>query len=140
MTASQARQIAELRLNGRGYRTIASEVGLSRDTVRNYCKSHTLDGYAAEVKKVADSHCRNCGAAIEQPVSGRHRIFCSDKCRREWWSINQNVINRKPTAFYNLTCKYCGKAFLSYGNKGRKYCCHNCYIHDRFWKEEEGRT
>ena len=29
-------------------------------------------------------------------------------------------------------CKQCGKPFTAYGNKGRKYCCHQCYIVDRF--------
>ena len=40
---------------------------------------------------------------------------------------------------YKLKCAYCGKDFISYGNKKRKYCSHYCYIHDRFWKKEEGR-
>lgn len=31
------------------------------------------------------------------------------------------------------------REFFSYGNKGRRYCSHACYIHDRFWREEEGR-
>ena len=47
MTDFQAKQIRELRLRGAGYKSIASAVGLSRDTVRNYCKSHGLDGYAS---------------------------------------------------------------------------------------------
>ncbi|RXM53885.1 RNA polymerase subunit sigma-70, partial [Clostridium tetani] len=32
---------------------------------------------------------------------------------------------------------YCGKEFSAYGNKNRKYCSHNCYIRDRFWRDEE---
>ena len=50
MTDFQAKQIRELRLRGAGYKSIASAVGLSRDTVRNYCKSHGLDGYAIIVR------------------------------------------------------------------------------------------
>ena len=139
MTPFQSRRIAELRLKGLGYRTIATEVGLTRDTVRNYCKSHTLGGYAPEVVKNAAGHCRNCGQQIEQPATGRKRLYCSDECRRAWWAANQAYINRSPEAFYNLTCRYCGKSFTSYGNRHQKYCSHNCYIHDRFWKKEEGR-
>ena len=32
-------------------------------------------------------------------------------------------------------CEKCGKKFISYGNKDRKYCCHECYIEDRFGGE-----
>ena len=46
MIEFQEKQIRDLRLQGTGYRAIASVVGLSRDIVRNYCKSHGLDGYA----------------------------------------------------------------------------------------------
>ena len=46
MTQDQADRIRELRISGEGYRSIASQVGLSRDIVRNYCKTHGLDGYA----------------------------------------------------------------------------------------------
>ena len=38
-------------------------------------------------------------------------------------------------AYYNQVCAYCGRFFSSYGKKGRKYCCHDCYIMDRFWSE-----
>ena len=67
MTDFQAKQIRELRLRGAGYKSIASAVGLSRDTVRNYCKSHGLDGYASalvlNVKEQMESGtaCLCCG-------------------------------------------------------------------------------
>lgn len=37
-------------------------------------------------------------------------------------------------AFYPLICAECGKEFLSYGNRKRKYCSHACYIKARFQK------
>lgn len=46
MTDAQAVQIKELRMKGMGYRTIAETVGLTRDTVRNYCKANDMAGYA----------------------------------------------------------------------------------------------
>ena len=49
MTDIQSKQIREFRMKGVGYKAIASVLGLSRDSVRNYCKSHGLDGYATEV-------------------------------------------------------------------------------------------
>ncbi|WP_242828187.1 hypothetical protein [Enterocloster clostridioformis] len=103
MTDFQAKQIRELRLRGAGYKSIASAVGLSRDTVRNYCKSHGLDGYASalvlNVKEQMESGtaCLCCGKELIQPSTGRKRKFCSDKCRREWWSAY-------PEATMNVMC------------------------------------
>ena len=41
----QTAQIRALRMQGKGYKAIASDVGLSRDIVRNYCKAHGMEGY-----------------------------------------------------------------------------------------------
>lgn len=49
MTPFQSRQIRDLRLRGVGYKGIASVTGLTRDIVRNYCKSHGLNGLGIEV-------------------------------------------------------------------------------------------
>ena len=43
--------------------------------------------------------------------------------------------NKSAGAYYNQVCAYCGRFFSSYGKKGRKYCCHDCYIMDRFWSD-----
>lgn len=145
MTEFQAKQIRDLRLRGTGYRAIASVVGLSRDIVRNYCKSHGLDGFATELtlnmkeQMEAGTACQCCGKEIKQPATGRKRKFCSDECRRNWWASHQADINRKPTAYYEKQCAYCGKTFTAYGNRNRKYCSHACYVRDRFWREEDGR-
>lgn len=145
MTDFQTKQIRELRMKGVGYRAIASVVGLSRDIVRNYCKSHGLDGYAAELtvnikeQMQQGKACLCCGKDIKQPGTGRKRKFCSEKCRRGWWAAHPEVVRKKETAFYEKTCVYCGKPFTVYGNKNRKYCSHDCYVHDRFWRKEEGR-
>lgn len=145
MTEFQAKQIRDLRLRGTGYRAIASVVGLSRDIVRNYCKSHGLDGFATELtlnmkeQMEAGTACQCCGKEIKQPNTGRKRKFCSDECRRNWWAAHQTDINRKPTAYYENKCAYCGKTFSAYGNRNRKYCSHACYVRDRFWREEDGR-
>lgn len=144
MDNNQKREIVRMRLCGMGYRTIANEVGLSRDIVRNYCKSRGLAGYASEGiiiderKFTKDKNvCAECGSRIIQPKTGRARIFCSDECRRQWWSRHPELVNRKETAYYKRICLYCGKAFVAYGNKDRKYCSHDCYIRDRFYQAED---
>lgn len=38
-----------MRKRGMGYKAIARETKLSRDSVRNYCRWHHLNGYGAAV-------------------------------------------------------------------------------------------
>lgn len=143
MTEAQAASIRELRMKGVGYRTIGSLLGLSRDIVRNYCKSKGLDGYGAatklNIKEQIESGyaCAFCGASIVQPAIGRKKKFCSDSCRREWWKAHPEAMNKNVKAVYHMTCNHCGSKFDSYGNQSRKYCCHDCYIKERFWRNAE---
>lgn len=138
MTNLEKKKIKEYRLKGVGYKAIASVLGLSRDVVRNYCKTHGLDGDAAvvflNIKEQMDrgEACICCGKTIKQPKQGRARKFCSDQCRRTWWKAHPEEGMRKETAVYTIVCKECGTAFESYGNKSRKYCSHQCYIKYRF--------
>jgi len=145
MTDYQMKQIREFRLKGVGYKAIASVTGLSRDIVRNYCKSNNLDGHSEVVpinlqeKMKQGTACMNCGEDMIQPTTGRRKKYCSSECRRTYWKNHSHQINRKETAFYEKCCVYCGDDFKVYGNKGRKYCSHECYVRDRFWREEDGR-
>ena len=50
MTKEQAERIRELRMQGKGYKAVASAVGLSRDIVRNYCKANGMEGYGEAAK------------------------------------------------------------------------------------------
>lgn len=143
MTEQQAKQIVEMRLKGIGYKSIGTVVGLSRDIVRNYCKYHGLTGYSSaltknvQMKMEKGEACLYCGGSITKPKTGRPKKFCSEKCRREWWKMHPEALKKNETAMYELVCGHCGKTFISYGNKNRKYCCHDCYIKDRFWRDEE---
>lgn len=145
MNEYQTRQIREYRMKGVGYRSIAAVTGLSRDIVRNYCKTHGLDGFGVELtanmkeQMQLGTVCLCCGKPVKQATTGRKRKFCSDKCRRQWWGSHPGALQKKESAFYELTCAYCGKVYQSYGNKTRKYCSHECYVRDRFWREEDGR-
>ena len=51
MTKEQAERIKELRMQGKGYKAVASVVGLSRDIVRNYCRANGMEGYGEAVKR-----------------------------------------------------------------------------------------
>lgn len=49
MDDCQRRQIETMRKQGMGYKAIARETKLSRDSVRNYCRWHHLNGYGTAV-------------------------------------------------------------------------------------------
>jgi endogenous inhibitor of DNA gyrase (YacG/DUF329 family) len=138
MTNEQRKKIKMLRYQGLGYKKIADEVGLSRDSVRGYCLRSGLGGCGIEL--VADYHdvmqdeflhilCLNCGLEIKQNEIGRKKKYCSISCKNEW-----EKIHRKS---YTLACEYCGKEFKSLGVNGRKFCSQDCYQKDRFWREED---
>ena len=132
MTELQKSKITALRKQGYGYATIAGAVGLKKDAVVAFCRKIGLTGTKAQNERInldAD-FCPHCGSVLIQ-APGRKRIkFCSDKCRTAWWNAHPEAVNRK--AVYTFTCAHCGKSFTAYGNSNRKYCCHSCYIADRF--------
>lgn len=144
MTGDEKEKIKELRLKGIGYKGIASILGLSRDSVRGFCKRNGLNGSSCVVALNVEEKlkrkllCDCCGKAIKQKYQGRTRRFCSDECRRKWWNENQDKRNKNEAAIYKYICPHCGREFSVYGNKKRKYCSHNCYIKDRFWREYNG--
>ena len=51
MTEFQEQQIRLMREQGIGYRLIGNRLGLSRDIVRNYCRSRKLDGHYPKIWK-----------------------------------------------------------------------------------------
>ena len=90
-----------------------------------------LAWWAIEHKKPVK--CKWCRKEISQVPGKKQKKFCSDRCRSKWWSRHVDKGNRK--AYYEITCQYCQTVFASYGNKNRKYCCHECYVKDRYGKQ-----
>lgn len=138
MTEEQALQIRELRSAGSGYKTIAAVTGLSRDQVRNYCLKSGIGGYRqvyeANLKDRIDEGraCAYCGGPVRKARTGRPRKFCSEACRRKYWKIHKEKRKQNPDAVYSQVCPYCHRIFTVYGNRGRKYCCHEHYVLARF--------
>ena len=137
MTDKQREKIIELRKLGIGYRSIATAMNMSRDKVRNFCKAQGLDGYGKNNKK-ADGEktirelCKNCGRQInKKPIKGRPKTYCSIECKKEW-EVKHPILY--PHEYY-----YCGKKFESKA-KNADFCCHKCYIRDRFWRNEDIET
>ena len=142
MTEFEKQQIQDLRLKGVGYKAIAAVLGISRDSIRGYCKRNGLDGDSKVVSLNVEEKinqnllCACCGKPIKQKKRGRNRRFCSEECRRTWWKENQDKRKKNCIAIYKYICLNCNKEFSCYGNKRRKYCSHNCYIKSRYWKDD----
>ncbi|WP_034438869.1 RNA polymerase subunit sigma-24 [Clostridium ihumii] len=140
MTGEQKEKVKQMRQQGIGYKQIANEIGLSRDSVRGYCRRHGLDGFGEELamkrKMLLQEEflyvlCLQCGKEIKQNATGRKRKYCCMECKRIWDKTHHKS--------YNLKCSYCGKEFKSLGIKHLKYCCRDCYIKDRFWRKEDAK-
>jgi orotate phosphoribosyltransferase-like protein len=83
------KQILELRDEGYGYKKIASELNLTRDQVRYICKKGD--------EKPLDGVCKNCNTKINSIEGKKRKVYCSDKCRYQWWNKLKKVklINEK---------------------------------------------
>ena len=119
-------EIRTLRMKGLSYRQVAAETSLSRDCVRNYCKTIGLDGLGSELPSVL--RCKFCGKPIERKVTGRIPVYCATECKRKWYQEN-------PT-MYDHMCGYCGKEFKSVAAVA-KFCSHKCYERNRFYHKED---
>ncbi|WP_075979942.1 RNA polymerase subunit sigma-24 [Bacillus massilinigeriensis] len=140
MNDEQRSQIRIMRYEGIGYKRIGDALGLSRDIIRGYCKRHGLDGRATELvvnkdedekfkQKITHVYCLTCGSKLEQKVMGKKRKYCSIECKRKWEKDNPKI--------YKLRCDYCRKEYLSERVKKRKFCSNDCYVRNRFFKEED---
>lgn len=129
MTEVEKQMIERHRRSGLSYGQISKMMDLSINSVKAYCRRHNLNG-CKSYENISFSTCEQCGQELCQINGRKKKRFCSDKCRMLWWNGHPDQINRK--ANYSCTCAYCGQTFISYGNKERKYCSHECYIEDRF--------
>lgn len=122
MTKQEIETLNLMRSHGKSAADIAIALGLSVNTVRSYIRRHPP-------KDAVQVGCRRCGKPVMQVKSRKAKYFCSDRCRNAWWNAHPEKVQRK--AYYRLTCQFCGKEFVSYGNKNRKYCSRLCYADAR---------
>ena len=131
MTDKQKITIKDLRNKGVSYAQIAEQTGISRNTIKSFCRRSNIEIIEQiKTKDTSKLSCKQCGEALH-PIAGRKKPkFCSVECRRKWWNSHPEEVNRK--AIYTFVCAKCGNTFTAYGNQGRKYCSHSCYINARF--------
>lgn len=134
MTDTQKDRIRQMKADGFGYIKIARDLGLSENTVKSFCRREGLNGKALDgmspVPGIDIGICPCCGTKVVQNPGRKTKKFCSDKCRNAWWNNHLDQVERK--AHYEFVCAYCKKPFTAYGNAGRKYCSHACYVAARF--------
>ena len=124
MTQVEKERINKLRAEGLGATRIAKKLGLSVNTVKSYLSRTPV----IQPNVIGGSKCKQCGATILQHPQRKVKLFCSDTCRASWWNAHRGESKTTVT----LSCATCGASFFSYRSESRKYCCHACYIKDRF--------
>lgn len=135
MNDMQKTQIANMRAEGIGYTRISKELGISENTIKSYCRRNNLikieDILVVELPTESEKKlCKFCGKVVSQNDKRKEKLFCSDKCRMAWWNSHRELVSHKNAV--TLECPHCHRAFTVYGSSNRKYCCHACYIADRF--------
>ena len=82
LTYKQEKQIRLLRERNLGYRAIAAQLGLSRDTVRNFCRkwwSENPQAIRQSPEALYEATCLNCGKVFTA-YGNNHRRYCSHAC------------------------------------------------------------
>ena len=136
MTLDDKTRLIEMRANGHSYTEIAEALGIPRNTIKTFCRRNGMTSEQTDKKPIETERreteilCQNCGKPVTQNPGRKLKKFCSATCRTHWWNTHMDLVNRK--AMYDYTCPTCGTTFTAYGNAHRKYCCHECYIEDRF--------
>lgn len=120
MTNEQKAAIPALRKKGMSLSEIASELEVSVNSVKAYCRR--------ELKQ--KNMCKHCGKPLVQLPGRKPKSYCNDSCRFAWWKNNRSLLKHRMV--YHYTCAHCGRAF-DRPVKDRKFCKHRCYISYRFY-------
>ncbi len=127
MTEQIKEQMIKMHEQGKGYKVIARELGINVGSVSIF--------FRRLEERTNATYCLYCKKKLKQTKGHRQKKFCSEECRRHYWTANRTSGNLK--AFYTQTCKQCGVVFTSYGNPNRKYCSWECYQKARINGKEE---
>ena len=122
MTLDEKCNISRLQQQGMGYRKIASELGISENTVKSYLRRHSKIKSSEEIS----GGCKRCGKAIEQKPHKRKKEFCSDYCRSRWWRKNTDLSESKTSI--TKQCNMCNNEFACYRSENRSFCSRKCYV------------
>lgn len=119
MTLEEKIKVRELRLKSQSYSQIASETGISINTIKAFC---SRNGIVDALNR--KGLCLTCGKSLKK-TKYKPKKFCSDSCRNTWW--NKRRYLRRNDQIEEYTCIVCGEKFFDYRSEGRKYCSQACY-------------
>jgi len=119
MTQEQKDTVKALRGQGQAISKIAGALGLSANTIKDFCRR--------EQKK--KEFCKHCHKPLAHLPGHKRKTYCDDVCRYAYWKKHRHLMHHKTV--YHYICAYCGVAFDSL-TRNRKYCGHPCYIAARF--------
>ncbi len=122
MTEEEKAKIHELREQGLGYKRIAAELGMKLSSVQSFIKRSTAENQLIGT-------CRECGMQVKSTKGKKRKEFCSDRCRMRWWNAHRDSVKHRNSSV--VKCRLCGAEFVTFGNRKRVYCSHECYVRDR---------
>lgn len=115
MTNDDKNKILELRDSGASLRQIAKKLDMSLSVIHDFLIAN------AEVR--CFSACPVCHKSIiHYKRSGRHRIYCSNKCRFSPTARKKDI----------RICLFCHKPYKAYRGSKTKFCSHKCYTRYRY--------
>jgi hypothetical protein len=82
-----------------------SAVGLTKDSVKAYCRVHDLGGIKAESNaRVAPEQgfCLCCGKPLQQAPGKKKIKFCSAECRQRWWNAHPEAVQTESCLYFHL--------------------------------------
>lgn len=95
--ATNTERIAEMRLQNYSYSFIGRTLGMSPNTVKSICRRQGLAAEGPRKSKAEKQNaplCKNCHRLL---TGGRSdRVFCSEKCRSDWWKNNRTISKINP--------------------------------------------
>ena len=133
LTDEQKGRILELKRQGLGYHLVAKEIGVTRDQVRDFCRTKAaielanVYGFDIQTQTKQSSKqaklytCKYCNGKYYRKNSGiNSTTYCSDRCKRE----SRNKKARETRKKKEAVCRTCGKTFIRKGND--VYCSNEC--------------
>ena len=136
--------VLHFRMKGKSCVEIAELTGMPIEAVEDYSRMLGFpDGegilrltaedetwFSGAQKSTAPGRCcPQCGKEVIRPPKGGRKKFCSDECRHRWKNEHQK-------AGVEITCAHCGRVFTVAKGRNVRYCCHECYIAERYGREE----
>lgn len=140
MTVNEQKRILFLREQGCKYSQISEDTGIPIGTIKTFFRRNQASAASQESvgvisHKKDEAICKCCGCRMVQKNGQKPRKFCSNSCRMKWWNSHPELMKKKR--IYEYICPECKKVFTSV-RKGKKYCCHECYIRFRYGGGNDG--